>query len=97
MKKPLPNRVVSAILAITIVFCVVLHVSGEPLDSDGGRFADGSTNVGIFINGAGVGGAANVADLKCPRVCSCTAQTVDCSHRGLQQIPRRIPLDTERL
>lgn len=95
MKKPLPNRVVNAISVILIVVCA-LHINGEPHESDSGRFGDAS-NVGIFIHGGSVGGPVNAADLKCPRVCSCTGQTVDCSHRSLQQIPRRIPLDTERL
>lgn len=104
MKKPLPYRVVSAILLANLfVFCV-LQVNGEPHDSENinsnnnnNRFGDSGSNVGIFIHGGSVGGTVNAADLKCPRVCTCTGQTVDCSHRALQQIPRRTPLDTERL
>ena len=36
-------------------------------------------------------------DTRCPRSCQCNGVTVDCSHRGFTQVPRRIPLDTERL
>ncbi|GAB0095466.1 Leucine-rich repeat domain superfamily [Sergentomyia squamirostris] len=39
----------------------------------------------------------DIGSNKCPRPCTCTGDTVDCSHRGLGQIPRRIPIDTERL
>lgn len=34
---------------------------------------------------------------RCPRGCSCSGTTTDCSHRGLTQVPKSIPLDTERL
>lgn len=34
---------------------------------------------------------------RCPRGCACIGTTVDCSHRGLTQVPKYIPLDTERL
>ncbi|XP_050293925.1 protein slit isoform X3 [Anthonomus grandis grandis] len=34
---------------------------------------------------------------KCPRVCTCSGATVDCSHRSLTAVPRGIPSDTERL
>ncbi|XP_055692346.1 protein slit isoform X2 [Lutzomyia longipalpis] len=39
----------------------------------------------------------DIGSTRCPRLCTCTGETVDCSHRGLSQIPRRIPIDTERL
>ncbi|XP_049820372.1 protein slit isoform X3 [Aethina tumida] len=35
--------------------------------------------------------------LRCPRGCSCTMTTVDCSHRGFTQVPKNIPMDIERL
>lgn len=57
-------------------------------------------SVGIFVHGTNLAntnvGTSSI-DQKCPRVCTCTGQTVDCSHRDLQQVPRRIPLDAERL
>ncbi|KAK9703264.1 Leucine rich repeat N-terminal domain [Popillia japonica] len=34
---------------------------------------------------------------RCPRFCSCSGVTVDCSHKGLTHVPRNIPPDTERL
>lgn len=47
--------------------------------------------------GGGVGIQIGANDVRCPRMCSCTGPTVDCSHRGLVQVPRRIPADTEKL
>ncbi|XP_039440093.1 protein slit isoform X3 [Culex pipiens pallens] len=58
---------------------------------------------GGHFGGGGVGGLGgssgglNGEQQRCPRLCSCTGQTVDCSHRGLTQVPRKIPLDTDRL
>lgn len=34
---------------------------------------------------------------KCPWACSCTGLSVDCSHRGLTQVPRNLPPDAERV
>lgn len=50
--------------------------------------ADPAANdVGIILYGEG----------RCPKVCACSGTTVDCSHRGLTQVPRNLPLDTEKL
>uniref|UniRef100_A0A1B0DF38 Uncharacterized protein n=2 Tax=Phlebotomus papatasi TaxID=29031 RepID=A0A1B0DF38_PHLPP len=38
----------------------------------------------------------DIGSSRCPRPCTCTGETVDCSHRGLSQVPRRLPIDTER-
>lgn len=35
--------------------------------------------------------------LECPAVCQCDRTTVDCSGRGLKEIPRDIPLYTTEL
>lgn len=35
--------------------------------------------------------------LECPAGCQCEKTTVDCSHRGLKEIPRDIPLYTTEL
>lgn len=35
--------------------------------------------------------------LECPAVCHCERTTVDCSGRGLKEIPRDIPLYTTEL
>uniref|UniRef100_A0A182N798 LRRNT domain-containing protein n=1 Tax=Anopheles dirus TaxID=7168 RepID=A0A182N798_9DIPT len=45
----------------------------------------------------GGGGGYFGAETRCPRLCSCTGTTVDCSHRGLTQVPRKIPSETDRL
>ncbi|GLH11070.1 Protein artichoke [Gryllus bimaculatus] len=35
--------------------------------------------------------------IHCPWACSCSGLTVDCSHRGLTQVPRNLPTDAERV
>ncbi|KXJ83887.1 hypothetical protein RP20_CCG027481 [Aedes albopictus] len=63
------------------------HCHCEPYGGGGGG-GGGSIGGGHYgLNG----------EMRCPRLCSCTGQTVDCSHRGLTQVPRKIPLDTDRL
>ncbi|XP_055904656.1 protein slit isoform X2 [Eupeodes corollae] len=57
-------------------------------------YGGGITSVGIHIPGGGVG---ILSETRCPRVCSCNGLTVDCSHRGLTQVPRKISADVERL
>ncbi|RZF44585.1 hypothetical protein LSTR_LSTR017233 [Laodelphax striatellus] len=34
---------------------------------------------------------------KCPWACACIGLTVDCSKRGLTQVPRNLPVDAERV
>lgn len=101
MKKPPLNWVVNA----TTTSLVILLLQSIPFgngDSSFGTFSNVGS-VGIFVHGTnlantGIGGQGmSSIDQKCPRVCTCTGQTVDCSHRDLQQVPRRIPLDSERL
>lgn len=53
----------------------------------------GNGGVGIQVGSSSNGGG----DSRCPRMCTCSGQTVDCSNRGLGQVPRRIPVETERL
>lgn len=70
--------------------------------SGSGRGFSGSSGI---VHGSGIVGYNNVGgvgiqvggDSRCPRMCTCSGQTVDCSNRGLGQVPRRIPVDTERL
>lgn len=109
VKSPL-NRVVDRFttnfVVILVVFQLLPYGNG---DSSIGTSGSSSSNngVGIFIHGTNlastnIGNTASIGfnnniDQKCPRVCTCTGQTVDCSHRDLQQVPRRIPLDAERL
>lgn len=84
----------------------------EPLASGGlGNSGVGIGYASIHIPGGGSGSISggmsssgglnsfglSANEAKCPRVCACAGQTVDCSQRGLTQVPRRIPIDTERL
>lgn len=42
-------------------------------------------------------GDCRVEPVECPSVCHCERATVDCSGRGLKEIPRDIPLYTKEL
>lgn len=102
MKKPPLNWVVNATTTSLVVLLLQLIPYGNG-DSSFGTFSNVGNvgSVGIFVHGTNlanteIGGQGSI-DQKCPRVCTCTGQTVDCSHRDLQQVPRRIPLDAERL
>ncbi|XP_037941181.1 protein slit-like [Teleopsis dalmanni] len=68
-----------------LVFIWTYNVNAEPY---------GSSSVGIHIPG---GNPGIISESRCPRVCSCNGLTVDCSHRGLTQVPRKIYSDVERL
>lgn len=97
MKNPPLNWVVNATATSLVILLLQLIPYGNG-DSFGTFSNVGS--VGIFVHGTNLAntnvGTSSI-DQKCPRVCTCTGQTVDCSHRDLQQVPRRIPLDAERL
>lgn len=96
---------------MSLLFCVALLFvlqAVHGLDTSSGRgFSAGTGSTGI-VSGNGIIGYNNIGggvgiqvggngDSRCPRMCSCSGQTVDCSNRGLGQVPRRIPVDTERL
>lgn len=34
---------------------------------------------------------------QCPKACQCMGLHVDCSHRGLTQIPRNLPKEAEKM
>lgn len=106
IKNPPLNCVVTATINSLVILLLLLQLIpyGNGDTSFGSHSNVGS--VGIFIHGTNlastnIGGNTNIGyssvDQKCPRVCTCTGQTVDCSHRDLQQVPRRIPVDVERL
>lgn len=92
---------VAALLAIC---CLATIAAAEPFGG-GNNNNGGSSSTSSSSNGGGgvgihIGGGINLGlgELqRCPKVCTCTGPTVDCSNRGLVQVPRRIPLDTERL
>lgn len=101
-----------ASFVVALVLAVVVRPA-QGLDAHGGSgssgrgFAAGTGSTGIvsgngiigYNNGVGiqVGSSNSHSDSRCPRMCTCSGQTVDCSNRGLGQVPRRIPVDTERL
>lgn len=96
MKRPFVSRSngpLAVSMATMLAFLAVLCLSGTvTVEAEPYSSMDG---VGIHIGGAASLGMSEA--LRCPKICTCSGQTVDCSHRGLTQVPRRIPLDTERL
>ncbi|GBP69419.1 Protein slit [Eumeta japonica] len=50
--------------------------------------------VGLFVCGPG---ASRGTMAQCPWACSCQGVLVDCSHRGLFQVPKNLPADAERM
>lgn len=95
-QKPPFNGVVQFIMSWPLVVAAIASVllCSKGINCEPYGIGDNGGGVGIHIGGANLGSSDL---LKCPRVCTCSGQTVDCSHRGLTQVPRRIPLDTERL
>lgn len=87
--QPFFNKVVLTTLVLELLLCVT---QGEPFSGGGSTSISLGGGVGIHAGGGGAG-----IESKCPRVCTCAGQTVDCSHRGLTQVPRKIPQETERL
>jgi len=87
-------------LLIPSILLLLRHdavVHAEPYSGGFGSSAvssGGLGSVGIHIPGGGVG---VITEARCPRVCSCTGLNVDCSHRGLTAVPRKISADVERL
>lgn len=90
----LPLLLLALALAAT---CSGTLVQAEPYAGGYGSSAiasGGLGSVGIHIPGGGVG---VITEARCPRVCTCSGLTVDCSHRGLTQVPRKLSADVERL
>ncbi|XP_037915556.1 protein slit isoform X1 [Hermetia illucens] len=88
------------ISALAIVsFRGPLSVLAEPYGSGVGIHIAGGGSGGISSFGGGYlsESAGTAITTRCPRICTCNGQTVDCSHRGLTQVPKRIPAETERL
>lgn len=38
-----------------------------------------------------------IDNARCPWLCSCDQATADCSRKGLDEVPRNLPFDIERL
>ncbi|XP_039229234.1 protein slit isoform X3 [Drosophila yakuba] len=98
---PPPFRLQLRLLILPILLLLLLlphdAVHAEPYSGGFGSSAvssGGLGSVGIHIPGGGVG---VITEARCPRVCSCTGLNVDCSHRGLTSVPRKISADVERL
>lgn len=77
------------LIACFVLLAVIADTHGEPF----GGYYGSSLNVNGYQRDHG----GEILSPKCPRLCTCTGHTVDCSHRGLSSVPRKIPLETERL
>lgn len=75
-----------------LVACFLLLAVIADTQAFGGHY--GSS---LNVNGYQRDHGGEILSPKCPRLCTCTGHTVDCSHRGLSSVPRKIPLETERL
>lgn len=85
-------------MKLLIITLTIAVINGEPYGGGtSGYFGGFNTNTHLNVNVNGGGGGGDTLSPKCPRLCTCTGHTVDCSHRGLTQVPRKIPLETERL
>lgn len=94
-----PNRSGHHRLSVLLCLVTVFGIS-EPFGNNGANYGVGSNGGGGGGVGIHIGGGINLGLgelVRCPKVCSCNGQSVDCSRRGLTQVPRRIPLDTEKL
>lgn len=66
-------------------------------NSNFGAIGFGGIGIGNNNNGNSQSRISSSNDIKCPRICNCNGQTIDCSHRGLTQVPRKLPIDAERM
>lgn len=83
---PQPNPIPFANPAAYSIGSVGIHIPGG-----------GSGNLHSFAAGGNIGISSSNNEARCPSVCTCSGLTVDCSHRMLTQVPRKIPVDTEKL
>jgi slit 2 len=82
------SKMFTLLAAFLLISATLSDVNADPFSSHFGS--------SLSLNGrSGVGG--DMLTTKCPRLCSCVGHIVDCSHRGLSTVPRKIPHDTERL
>lgn len=77
-------------MLLIVLFCGI-YVNGNGIHMHNGGIHVAANSAGIDIGGH------TTIDSKCPRVCNCVGTTMDCSKRGLTQVPRRIPIDMERM
>lgn len=73
-----------AFLFLWIFVLLLLHVAG------GGQRDEPARS-------AGKGAGSDAATLPCSRLCQCEANAVDCSNRGLTQVPLDLPKDADKM
>lgn len=73
-----------AFLFLWIFVLLLLHVAG------GGQRDEPARS-------AGKGAGSDAAALPCSRLCQCEANAVDCSNRGLTQVPLDLPKDADKM
>ena len=77
-----------AFLFLWIFVLLLLHVAG------GGQRDEPARSAG---KGIAAGSDAVAAALPCSRLCQCEANAVDCSNRGLTQVPLDLPKDADKM
>ncbi|KAK7571950.1 hypothetical protein V9T40_014422 [Parthenolecanium corni] len=89
-------KLFSSYVLLCLLWCNCNFVGAK---ADG---SNGDNNVHVSkISGQPIIGRAIAAEtttlLKCPKSCTCTSTTIDCSNRGFQSMPRNLPTNVERL
>lgn len=98
------SLMLSLLLMLAVIGGSMDVIAAEPtfgLVGTGGSLGHPSIHVPSTLNSGGVGvagvGVMVGSETRCPRLCTCSGLAVDCSHRGLTQVPRKISADVERL
>lgn len=69
---------------------VILVLASAVLAGELGVLAEPRNDFNILNFGA-------TTENACPKLCTCSGTSVDCSERGLLQVPENIPGSTEKL
>jgi len=82
-----------AVLFMWIFVLLLLHVAGA-----GQSAAAAAGAAEPSLDGKGPSDSMSPSStLPCSKLCQCEATSVDCSHRGLVQVPRDLPKDAEKM
>ncbi|KAI5746659.1 hypothetical protein M8J77_006066 [Diaphorina citri] len=97
----LSNKVmaISSANPFGFVFTCVVLLCPVVFAGSGGNDISSATRIGghpiLEASGISIGEQTELS--KCPRACTCVGLTIDCSHRGLTQVPGNLPINAERM
>lgn len=82
---------------VFLVLCVL--VAPVVVSGSGGNDISSATRIGghPILEASGISLSGQTELTKCPRVCTCVGLTIDCSNRGLTQVPGSLPVNAERM